>query len=160
MTGRVLVAVAHPDDESVWAAGYLSTHPGTHVCCASVPDKDPERIGDFIKACEVLKAYPFVVGTLSSLHDFDAAVNFAQGYDTIITHNHLGEYGHAAHRTLHFALRQLDKIIYGFNYGLETGEPIDADIKRKAIACYTTRPKVWENQSKHFDLTKECLIRY
>ena len=156
----VLVVVAHPDDESVWCAGYLAQHPGTDVFCASTPNKDPERADHFLDACQVLKANGAICSIKSKAMNVRPAQKAAEHYQTIITHNHLGEYGHPFHVKLHHAIMELGKQTWCFNYGILEGEPINADIKRQALACYTTRPNVWRNQSKHFDLSKECLIRY
>ena len=143
----------------MWCGGYLINNPGTDVCCCGIPDKDPERIGHFLQACMMLGANPFVVGQNCKSMNVAPVQIFAESYDDIITHNHLGEYGHPMHIKLHHAMKELKKTMYVFNYGLHTGEPIDYPRKLAAIACYTTRPHVLENQSRHFDLSKECLIQ-
>jgi len=156
---RTLVVVAHPDDESVWCGGYLLEHPNTDVCCCGVPDKDPERLGHFFQACEILGANGFVIGQNCKSDNLEPAQMFACTYSNIITHNELGEYGHPLHIKVHYAMKELKKPMRVFNYGIRPGMPIDYETKFKAIACYTSRPQVLKNQSRRFDLSKECLIR-
>lgn len=152
--------MAHPDDESVWAGGYLSRNPDTDVICCSVPHADPERCGDFFRACDVLGVRGWIVGGLSQNERLDPepAKNLVRRYDRIITHNRVGEYGHGAHIQLHHAMKDLGVQMWVFGYGLADGEPVNAEIKKEALSCYTTRPDVWKNQSKRFDLSRECFL--
>lgn len=157
---RALVVVAHPDDESLWCAGYLMAHPGTDVLCCSIPKRDPERCVHFFQACGVLGANGYIAGRLASNDKIDlhAAMLFASQYDEIITHNAKGEYGHHAHIAVHHAMKSLGKPIRFFGYGFEKGEPIDLDTKMRALSCYTSRPKVYENHNRKFDLSREALL--
>lgn len=157
---RPLVVVAHPDDESLWAGGYLIQHPGTDVLCCSIPKKDPERCIHFFEACRILGANGYFAGQLGARQrvDLKAAVLFAAHYESIITHNGQGEYGHPAHIAVHEAMKALGKPMQVFGYGMAQGEPIDYEAKLRAISCYKTRPNVLANQSKWFDLSRECLI--
>ena len=158
----VLVVVAHPDDESLWAAGYLMDNPGTHVLCCSIPFKDPERCRDFFDACHLLGAHGFFAGQLARAGKIytDAAVQIAYHYDSIITHNHLGEYGHPAHIAVHLAMKSLNRPMRTFGYGIVAdGNPVsDFERKRAAIECYHSRPNAFANQSKKFDLTVEAFL--
>ncbi|MEE9158920.1 MAG: hypothetical protein V3U60_11100 [Gammaproteobacteria bacterium] len=156
---RTLVVVAHPDDESVWCGGWLLQNPGTDVCCCGVPDKDPERLMHFFAACFLLGAHGFVVGQNCKSMNCEPAQIFAESYDDIITHNELGEYGHPMHIKLHHAMKELKKPMRVFNYGIRPGTEIDYEGKLTAIRCYISRPDVLKNQSRNFDLSRECLIR-
>lgn len=160
MSSRVLVAVAHPDDEALWASGYLLEHPGTDVLCCSIPKKDPERCVHFFDACRILGANGYFAGQLAFNQKIDltAAVKFAAHYDEIITHNEKGEYGHPSHIAVHQAMKDLGKPMRVFGYGLAEGDLIDYETKLRALSCYKTRPNVFANQSKKFDLSRECLL--
>lgn len=157
---RSLVMVAHPDDETLWCGGYLLEHPGTHVCAASIPRNDPQRVLDFFDACTKLGAIGFFCGSKENYGNTCHAQMLAEGYDDIITHNELGEYGHKFHIKLHYAMKELKKPMRVFNYGIRPGMPVDIKKKLAALACYTTRPQVLKNvRRRNFDLSKECLIR-
>ena len=153
-----LVIVAHADDETLWCGGWLLEHPFTDVCCCSVP-RDAQRSIDFFSACAVLGANGYIVGQLETYQNLDAAQVFAESYDDIITHNHLGEYGHQFHICVHHAMKELKKPMRVFNYGMRIGAPIDIDTKLYALARYSTRPNVLKNQQRRFDLSRECWIR-
>ena len=153
---RGIVVVAHADDETLWCGGYLIEHP-TDVLCCSIP-KDTQRAIDFFEACEVLGVNGYICGKNEKYQDVHAAKVFAASYDHIITHNHIGEYGHKFHIKVHRAMKELGLPMQVFNYGLQDGEPIDWTRKLKALSCYTTRPDVLRNQSKRFILSRECLI--
>ena len=112
---RTLVAVAHSDDETLWAYDFIVRHPGVHVAVCSIdrrPGKE-HRVERFYRACAAMGATPFVVAGDFQMWDLDPrpAVAFASGYDLIVTHNEVGEYGHPAHIRLHEALRTLGKPI-------------------------------------------------
>jgi hypothetical protein len=155
---KQLVVVAHADDETLWCGGWLIEHPGTDVLCASIPRNDTQRIADFFTACKMLGANGIVCGRLESEQNVRDAQIYAQHYDTIITHNQLGEYGHKLHIKLHYAMHELNLPMRVFGYGIRPGMPIDIDKKLAALACYSTRPNMLKNQSRRFDLSRECLI--
>lgn len=155
---KSLVVVAHPDDESLWAGGYLAKHK-TDVCVCSVPERDPERIKHFFEACKILGVKGYVAGCMEYQEDVTAALVFASQYDDIITHNHLGEYGHPFHIKVHHAMKSLGKPLRVFNYGITKGDPIDYDTKERAMKCYVTR-KIIQNQGGRFDLRCESLLSY
>ena len=158
---RGVVVVAHPDDESMWCGGLLARYRDcwTVICC-SIPRIDPIRAYKFFEACEVLGArgrlLPFTetdfrtpIGNLSHLD--------LSGYDTIVTHNALGEYGHRHHMDLHKHIveRWRDKVMtIGYGDSSPPGLTItlteeEHAVKMAAIKCYNHvsptdgRPK-WE----------------
>jgi len=122
MIRRALV-VAHPDDETLFFGGLLLACPGdwTIICC-TVPRADPVRATKFFDAAKLLGARaaelvretePFSSEPLSHLE------RLALGdFDLIVTHNSVGEYGHAHHIALnrYVAQRWPDKIVTG-GYG-------------------------------------------
>lgn len=157
---RVLVSTAHPDDETLWAGGYLLQNPGTHVACCCIDRRNHERTERFFVACAALKAVPFVVAGDFDMWGLDTRPisAFAASYDSIITHNEIGEYGHPAHIKLHHAMRALKKPMRVFNYGLTLGQPIDLEAKLEILKCYRDPNLLpWLDQFK-FDLGREELI--
>lgn len=143
---RALV-VAHPDDESLWFGGLLASEPGdwTVICC-SIPRADPIRAWKFFDACEVLGAkarlLPFVETDAKEplLH---VDIIDLSGFDQIVTHNSVGEYGHGHHIYLNRVLkaRYPDKVVTG-GYGKAAGSKLvvlnehQLRIKMAALRCY------------------------
>lgn len=159
---RVLVIVAHNDDEVLWAGGYLAANPMTDVLCCSVPKAKPERAVYFFDACHALGVYGFIAGGLAGngLVDVTPAMRIACQYDEIITHNHVGEYGHPAHIQVHEAMKKLCMPMRVFGFGLELGPPMPEPLyqrKLEALACYRN-PKILENQSRNFNLRRETFL--
>ena len=105
LTGRKLMVVAHPDDETLWGGGLILRYPGnwTVVAC-STPMADPVRAEKFLAAIERLGAtgsvLPFLE-TFSSRLSVDVDVT---GYDVVVTHGPEGEYGHPHHIQVHHAV--------------------------------------------------------
>ncbi len=143
---RALV-VAHPDDESLFFGGLLAAEPGnwTIICC-SIPRADPIRAWKFFDACEVLRARPRLLPFIESwpekgLGNIDLLE--LSGFDQIVTHNAVGEYGHVQHVTLNRVLaeRYPDKIVTGC-YGKSAGpkrialNEFQLGVKMTALRCY------------------------
>jgi hypothetical protein len=140
------IVVAHPDDEVMWFGGLMVRHPGWTVICCSIPRTDPIRAYKFFAACETLGAkarlLPFqegpASGGLDGLDNLDLAP-----FDSIVTHNVVGEYGHRHHVQLHrhIAERWPDKMVMG-GYGDAPGSVRIAlsgeEMGRKvaALSCY------------------------
>lgn len=121
MTRReaVAVAVAHPDDETLWAGGTLLSQPDwapfvCTLCRASDADREPK----FFRALAALGAH----GSMSDLDDgpeqtplADACVERAllaalpgRKFDRLITHSPLGEYTrHLRHEEVGRAILRL-----------------------------------------------------
>lgn len=97
------IVVAHPDDEILWAGGLpinFCERRWTIICC-SIPIRDPIRAYKFFDVCEQLGAkarlIPFVHPERSYPLEHMEVLDLS-GYDTIITHNAVGEYGHFQHK--------------------------------------------------------------
>lgn len=103
------VVVAHPDDETLWAGGFILMHPEWRIkvftlCRADDPDRAPR----FHQALSRLG----VSGGMADLDDGPEQVPLpgakvrrtilglvgGQPYHLLITHGPLGEYGHLRHR--------------------------------------------------------------
>lgn len=144
---RRALVVAHPDDESIWFGGLLAAEPGdwTTICC-SIPRTDPVRAWKFFEACDVLKTKPRLLpfgegGAREPLQHLD--VLDLSGFDQIVTHNVVGEYGHFHHVQINRALtaRYPGKIVTG-GYGKASGakrialNEYQLGLKMTALRCY------------------------
>ena len=150
---NAVVIVAHPDDESLWCGAHIYRYSWPVLCCC-VPEKDPERCGHFFDACNVLCVRGAIIHV-------SAIPEMVKGFDAVITHNELGEYGHKFHKEINHRVLSLGKQVFVFNYGIQKGEQLsdlELKMKRLAVNCYKSRPKAWDNQSQKFNLTRESLL--
>lgn len=118
---EILVIVAHPDDETIWAGGTLlrSKLKKTIICLCRKNDRD--RAPKFEKACEILGAE----GHIFDLDDFEKGyykkiskqdvinkilkITKKKKYDYIFTHGENGEYKHIRHMQIHEAVKEMLK---------------------------------------------------
>ncbi len=148
---RCALIVAHPDDEAMWFAGYLLTHPGdwTVICC-SIPRTDPVRAWKFYDACTTLGVVGKVIPVtetppsqrLLGLHMLDLT-----GYELILTHGSEPEPGYGHQHIHHQHVHQ--HVTRGYpNHSIKTlgqgGEQIrltESQLARKhaALRCYDHR---------------------
>jgi LmbE family N-acetylglucosaminyl deacetylase len=125
LTGRKLMVVAHPDDETLWGGGIVLRYPGNwDIYCCSVPIADPVRADKFHVACERLGATGHVIrhAETPSLGHLDLV---PLDYDVIVTHGPNGEYGHAHHRQVHeyvYARAKCRLLTFGYQTGVHALE--------------------------------------
>jgi LmbE family N-acetylglucosaminyl deacetylase len=112
---RALLVVAHPDDETIFAAGLILLSRETRwtiVCCTD--EGNSTRQNEFFCACEFMAKHSgnsiepvFLNLLLNNREHFDhhaliqALSSYAKGYDIVVTHNSQGEYGHEHHKLVH-----------------------------------------------------------
>lgn len=173
------IVVAHPDDEILFAASMPIRYPDrkwTIICC-SRPVIAPERESEFPAVCTALgAAYKMVDhrenlnSTLDGLTEIDLS-----RYDTIVTHNEEGEYGHQHHIQVHrhvknrFSDRKL--IFFGPKFGLHSLgitrhgvhrlnlDYAEVDKKMQAFQCYASRrPYGGKDRPQHEILTMQFYL--
>lgn len=100
---ETVVVTSHPDDEVLWAGGFILRNPCTVICC-SVPRHDSIRAWKFFDACESLGAKARLIPATEASPDIPLGhldILDLSNYDLIVTHNSEGEYGHLHHRSVH-----------------------------------------------------------
>ena len=116
---KVLIIVAHTDDETIWMGGTLIKNKNkwevTIISLCRGNDKD--RAQKFKKVCESYNAKFFMSNledeTLNSLNKNEIIKRIQKfvekSYDYIFTHGKNGEYGHIRHIETHQAVNQMIK---------------------------------------------------
>ncbi len=144
MKKKVLIVVAHPDDETIWMGGHLLKNRknwDTTIISLCRRD-DSDRAPKFKRVCQIYGAKSFI----SDLEDDELDVIRAdevisrikefseQEYDYVFTHGKNGEYQHLRHLDVNKAVIKMVQ-----NRSLSTKKLFTFSYRKKGELCYANQ---------------------
>ncbi|MFH1053325.1 MAG: PIG-L family deacetylase [Candidatus Woesearchaeota archaeon] len=144
MKKKVLVIVAHPDDETIWMGGFLIRNISNwNLTILSLCRKDDlDRAPKFQRVCSSLGAECFISDLEDeTLIDIDSSevINRIKkycdkSYDYIFTHGSNGEYGHKRHKDVNDAVLEMVK-----KKDLSAEKVFLFSYEKKGKSCYPSK---------------------
>ena len=140
---RILVIVAHPDDETIWMGGTIARHKKARWTILALCRKlDSDRMPKFLRVAKYYGAQGIICdledeGILSVKESIPEIAKIIRKelpqktFDILFTHGVNGEYGHSRHKGVHLAVRQMlakgelkAKNVFFFAYHLDAKKKI------------------------------------
>lgn len=160
VSGRALVIVAHPDDETIWMGGTLLTHPTIDWTIFSLcRSADTDRAPKFKKVCDYYGAKSImtdledegIMNISQSIPEIEKRVGRHIGntkvFDYIFTHGPNGEYGHPRHMGVHRVIARLlqskklrSRQYFYFSYGVDAHKRVYN--KKSSMFCMKLVPNM------------------
>jgi len=165
-----LMIVAHPDDEVLWGGLNLLSQPGWFVVC-STHANHPVRSQEFYKTMKMIgndirfkmfdvpDIFTYSDVMANQLYDgtpFDDYLKelATQTWTIVVSHNEVGEYGHAHHRKVHRMVKRYFQTPVFFTTGPSLPQSVLVK-KRELLKHYTSQicPMAfytWNDMSRPF----------
>lgn len=166
--GKMLMIVAHPDDEVIFGGGHLLTKQPWHVICVT-NGYDARRAREFAEAMRFVGAdfdmwkyrdsYSNDLDKTGLKRDLNQVIQTGS-YSQIVTHNRRGEYGHPQHQAIADIVRDLVKErLFVFALGRRTLPPPLLSRKKELLRIYQSQQETISELALNDYIEREYFLR-